>query len=119
MSDSEVNPNVGHGHVFPRPDGMKSRCGGPAMCSGCAQDLALKEAETLDTARELERLRADIEKRFKQVTVAPFELSENFTAENALTNVPSQIKLTWYGGKLFLDVAEARKLREFLDMVLP
>lgn len=32
--------NVGHGHVFPRPDGVKARCGGPAICSVCAKDAA-------------------------------------------------------------------------------
>lgn len=25
----------GHGHVTPRPDGGKARCGGPALCSVC------------------------------------------------------------------------------------
>lgn len=39
------NQNVGHGHVFPRPDGMKARCGGPSMCSECAKDLAAKKAQ--------------------------------------------------------------------------
>ena len=30
--------NTGHGHVWDRPDGMRARCGGPAMCSECARD---------------------------------------------------------------------------------
>ena len=30
--------NSGHGHVFPRPDGVKARCGGPAICPECAHD---------------------------------------------------------------------------------
>lgn len=34
------NPNAGHGHVFPRPDGVKARCGGPAICAECALDAA-------------------------------------------------------------------------------
>lgn len=34
--------NVGHGHVFPRPDGVRARCGGPAICHVCAVDLARK-----------------------------------------------------------------------------
>ena len=33
--------NIGHGHVFKRPDGVKARCGGPSMCSECAQDYFL------------------------------------------------------------------------------
>lgn len=26
----------GHGHVTPRPDGQKARCGGPKICKECA-----------------------------------------------------------------------------------
>lgn len=34
--------NVGHGHVFPRPDGVRARCGGPPICTECAIDAASK-----------------------------------------------------------------------------
>jgi hypothetical protein len=34
------NANTGHGHVRPRPDGVKARCGGPALCSECAREQA-------------------------------------------------------------------------------
>ena len=34
--------NTGHGHVYPRPDGARARCGGPALCGKCAADLARK-----------------------------------------------------------------------------
>lgn len=37
---AEIGTNTGHGHVWERPDGMKARCGGPAMCSECAKDQA-------------------------------------------------------------------------------
>lgn len=30
--------NVGHGHVYVRPDGKKARCGGPNVCRECAED---------------------------------------------------------------------------------
>jgi len=30
--------NTGHGHVWERPDGVKARCGGSAICRECAQD---------------------------------------------------------------------------------
>jgi hypothetical protein len=36
--------NHGHGHVHPREDGVKARCGGPALCSHCAPDLASQDA---------------------------------------------------------------------------
>lgn len=33
------NPlNTGHGHVRPRPDGIRARCGGPKLCSECAHE---------------------------------------------------------------------------------
>ena len=32
----------GHGHVYPEPNGLKARCGGPKLCSLCANDQALK-----------------------------------------------------------------------------
>ncbi|HEQ0018793.1 TPA: hypothetical protein VDW60_006519 [Pseudomonas aeruginosa] len=34
----QAGTNVGHGHVFPRADGVKMRCGGPGLCSECAAD---------------------------------------------------------------------------------
>jgi hypothetical protein len=37
--------DCGHGHVVPRADGVKARCGGPALCSECAADLKLKGAQ--------------------------------------------------------------------------
>jgi hypothetical protein len=37
----------GHGHVVPRADGAKARCGGPAICGECARELALMN-EALD-----------------------------------------------------------------------
>jgi hypothetical protein len=39
------NPNSGHGHVYPRPDKARARCGGPALCGKCAADAARKERE--------------------------------------------------------------------------
>jgi hypothetical protein len=41
---SDPNHNTGHGHVFPRPDGVRMRCGGPGICKECALDLARKIA---------------------------------------------------------------------------
>jgi hypothetical protein len=46
---AEAARNVGHGHVFPRPDGRRARCGGPALCPDCTSDAAKRDglAETL------------------------------------------------------------------------
>lgn len=35
-----MTSNTGHGHVFPRGDGVKARCGGPALCPACAIEMA-------------------------------------------------------------------------------
>lgn len=32
--------NAGHGHVTPRADGMKARCGGPGLCLICSREKA-------------------------------------------------------------------------------
>lgn len=46
MPDFTQHKGSGHGHVYPNADGSKARCGGPALCSLCAKDLAaLQQAE--------------------------------------------------------------------------
>lgn len=37
--------NLGHGHVKPRPDGMRARCGGPGLCAECSREKAQLERE--------------------------------------------------------------------------
>lgn len=39
--------NTGHGHVWPRPNGKRSRCDGRARCAECAHD-----ADKLKAARD-------------------------------------------------------------------
>lgn len=34
---------MGHGHVVPRPDGHKVRCGGPGICHDCSIELVRHE----------------------------------------------------------------------------
>lgn len=36
----QVPNNFGHGYVHPRRDGIKAKCGGPAICSICAREKA-------------------------------------------------------------------------------
>lgn len=43
--------NTGHGHVFPRDDGTRTRCGGPGLCSECSKDLARKQADEARASR--------------------------------------------------------------------
>lgn len=35
---------TGHGHVRPRKDGLKARCGGPGICGTCALEAAQERA---------------------------------------------------------------------------
>lgn len=35
-------PNRGHGHVYPRADGIVAKCGGPGICKECNSDQAQK-----------------------------------------------------------------------------
>lgn len=36
------SPDCGHGHVYPRADGIRARCGGPGICPMCSIDQARK-----------------------------------------------------------------------------
>lgn len=40
LSGTRSLPDCGHGHVHPRADGAKARCGGPSICSDCSRDQA-------------------------------------------------------------------------------
>jgi hypothetical protein len=50
--------NVGHGWVYPRPDGQRARCGGPALCRECNVDNALKTGRDSDLRKSF---RASVE----------------------------------------------------------
>jgi hypothetical protein len=45
QTPSEAEQNVGHGHVFPRPDGRKKNCGGPGICPRCTEDAPLRAGQ--------------------------------------------------------------------------
>lgn len=47
----EYGTNTGHGHVWPRPDGVKARCGGPGLCAQCSRDEA-RQAAAQDRAKK-------------------------------------------------------------------
>jgi hypothetical protein len=47
---------LGHGHVIPRPDRKKARCGGPALCAKCKEEQA-----AVDAAAAAERERQQTE----------------------------------------------------------
>lgn len=56
----------GHGHVTPNADGSKARCGGPALCTVCALELArlqqpLRDDITAALVERAERAEANVE----------------------------------------------------------
>lgn len=59
--------NVGCGHVYPRPDGRKNRCGGPRLCKSCAADLATKEASTL-TDEEIKWIHSTLKQKIDDIS---------------------------------------------------
>lgn len=46
--------DTGHGHVYPRKDGLRARCGGPALCPQCAKDAVRKATEAAQAAADKE-----------------------------------------------------------------
>lgn len=54
--------SAAHGHVIPRPDGAKARCGGPALCSVCAAELDQVQRKETATAALLS-LAAELDRR--------------------------------------------------------
>jgi hypothetical protein len=43
LDERRIGTNTGHGHVWARPDGMRARCGGQALCGKCREDAKLFE----------------------------------------------------------------------------
>lgn len=46
----------GHGHVIPRADGTKARCGGPRICKECAVEASRVRLEQSPAAAQQARI---------------------------------------------------------------
>lgn len=57
----------GHGHVRPRSDGVKARCGGPPICPVCALELAQKSAEEQMAKKDMPIKESEVVVMFTQV----------------------------------------------------
>lgn len=132
-----MSGNRGHGHVNPRPDGVRARCGGPGFCAECSHEQAmaikgdadikalreenaklqseagnLREAfdEIAHLRKEIERLKADIEDRkdaYSELDDANILLNERLAEAVKLLN-----------GLPYLEIDPAYvKIREFLAKV--
>lgn len=53
-----VRDGLGHGHVKPRPDGDRARCGGPRMCPDCRAE---RDELTAEWNAAVEQARAERE----------------------------------------------------------
>jgi hypothetical protein len=53
---TEAHRNVGHGHVFRRPDGERAQCGGPALCRECAEDLGKQATQEQAHRKQVDAL---------------------------------------------------------------
>lgn len=91
-----MNANIGHGHVYPRPDGVKARCGGPAICRVCQEEQLAIITEQTELSN---RLLTDIVERVAQATISvkEFALIEKYVklgrsvAEFNLTTEPNPV----------------------------
>lgn len=63
---------MSHGHVKPRPDGLKARCGGPSICDECA----IEQAEITNKDKRIAELEADWSEAIKKLHLALTELDQ-------------------------------------------
>lgn len=73
--------NTGHGHIWPRPDGVKARCGGPGLCRDCALD----EMDRIAQRGAPPWLQGQIEKARKLVAEGDMRAAFKLIVENAAT----------------------------------
>lgn len=62
--------NCGHGHVYPRSDGAKARCGGPSICRLCALDVALLLDDVVQSLHMLNKVLAATDDQISESCVA-------------------------------------------------
>jgi hypothetical protein len=72
--------NVGHGHVFPRPDGRRAKCGGPPLCRECTRDQSLAAAVEEVRRDGVARLRALAERLSRPEPLRRKEIREVLAA---------------------------------------
>lgn len=104
------NQNTGHGHVYPRPDGITARCGGPGICTDCSVDAA-NAAKRVDLPRRI---------RIDKMTVAEVAIHvakgevEEAGADVLLTEAIMLLSQAQKKVADFVDIQATRKLPQKL-----
>lgn len=111
---SEVDmANAGHGHVFPRPDGVRARCGGPGMCVVCSADLARKQRGQQPT-----EVPSNLRNPCQFDPLVFGTIQAGFHRESLGGDPVLTITEPHRESEVCLDMKEARALRDWLDGVL-
>jgi hypothetical protein len=72
----------GHGHVTPRLDGAKARCGGPAICAACAVEKAQYDASRLRVADMIAPTVSDAQELAEHIATVERYVSARLAAES-------------------------------------
>lgn len=67
---------LGHGHVTPRPDGLKARCGGPGICHTCNEERCALELDEQELSAQLSASLEDREERARVRNLRLMNLGE-------------------------------------------
>lgn len=79
------NKEAWHGHVRPRPDGVKARCGGPGICTKCNVEQAMYGEKKTDEekilywmsrAKEAEQMVVDLTRKLQAESGKQIEAAE-------------------------------------------
>lgn len=90
----QVGANVGHGHVFPRADGVKMRCGGPGLCSECAAD-AYRARATLAQPSPAQAEQAEGFTHFPELMESVQQMDAMLKANSAQAERPEVVGSAW------------------------
>ena len=63
----------GHGWVIPNPNGVKARCGGPALCSACALEKVRADIAAAGRPDDRAAVAAEIARAIEKSVCAPGE----------------------------------------------
>lgn len=115
----ESRGGEGHGHVRPRSDGSRTRCGGPGLCAVCNQEAARAWVEE---HRERDALKAEVmlyRNKMGRIAIALFGEQNNVTDEACIAKAASVVEELADTNVLFQDaITLAQSNKDRLDVAL-